>query len=76
MMTLTEQQKAELDEEIGKQKAVRQWRRLRAVQLLGEGQRPEAVAQVLGCSRASVYSWAKTWRGSGLEAALSVEQAG
>lgn len=22
---------------------------------------------MLGCSRASVYSWAKTWRGSGLE---------
>ncbi len=67
LVTLTELQKAELDEEIGKQKGVKQWRRLRAVQMLGEGLRPEVVAEALGCSRASVYSWAKSWRGSGLE---------
>ncbi len=67
LVALSEEQRAQLKQELGKQKAVRQWRRLRAVQLLGEGYKPEAVAEVLGCSRASVYSWAKAWRESGLE---------
>ena len=44
---------------------VRQWKRYRAILLLAE-RGPEAVAQVLGCSRASVYGWAAAWRERGL----------
>jgi transposase len=49
-----------------RERRVRPWRRLRAIQLLGRGEPPKAVATVLGCSLASVYNWAATWRARGL----------
>jgi transposase len=48
------------------ERRVRVWRRYRAVLLLGDGHPPEGVAQLLGCSRSSVYGWATTWRRAGL----------
>jgi transposase len=39
---------------------------MRAIELLAEGRSPEAVAEALGCARASVYAWAKAWREMGL----------
>jgi transposase len=45
---------------------VRCWKRYQAVLLLGEGHAPAAVAQMLGCSRASVYAWAAAWRQEGV----------
>jgi transposase len=59
-------ERAQLAEAASKQKRVRNWRRMRAIELLAEGRRPEAVAGALGCSRSSVYAWAKAWREMGL----------
>ena len=39
---------------------------MRAIELLAEGRRPEAVAAALGCARSSVYAWSKAWREMGL----------
>jgi len=36
-----------------------QRRRLRAVELVNEGESPEDVARFLGCGRSSVYTWLK-----------------
>jgi transposase len=59
-------ERAQLAKAASKQKRVRNWRRMRAIELLAEGRRPEAVAGALGCSRSSVYAWAKAWREMGL----------
>ncbi len=40
--------------------------RIRAVQLMESGKSPELVAGILGVSRASVFSWQKKYRESGL----------
>lgn len=48
------------------ERRVREWRRLKAVLLLDERQPPKVVADVLGCSLASVYNWAAAWRTKGL----------
>ena len=45
---------------------VREWRRLQAVRLVADGQEAPAVAQALGGSASSVYSWAAEWRAAGL----------
>jgi transposase len=39
-----------------------QRRRLRAVELVNEGESPEDVARFLGCGRSSVYTWVKRAR--------------
>ena len=36
-----------------------QRRRIRAVELVNEGESPEDVAHFLGCGRSSVYTWVK-----------------
>src|SRR5947209_718564 len=41
-----------------------QRRRLRAVELVEQGESPEDVARFLGCGRSSVYTWAKRARQS------------
>jgi transposase len=64
--TLDPRERAELAGAASKEKRVRNWRRLRAVELLAEGRRPETVASMLGCARSSVYAWAKAWREKGL----------
>jgi transposase len=55
-----------LEQAAATERRVRVWRRYRAVLLLSEGQPPWVVAQLLGCSRASVYGWAAAWRRQGL----------
>lgn len=60
-------ERAALTEAASREKRVRRWRRLRAVELLASGLRPEAVAAALSCSRASVYAWAKAWREGGIQ---------
>src|SRR3954469_13703608 len=39
-----------------------QRRRLRAVELVQQGESPEDVARFLGCGRSSVYTWVKAAR--------------
>jgi transposase len=65
-LRLEPKERVELAEAASKEKRVRNWRRIRAIELLAEGRRPEAVAGALGCSRSSVYAWAKAWREMGL----------
>ena len=65
-LMLNPSERAQLAEAASKQKRVRNWRRMRAIELLAEGRRPEAVAEALGCARSSVYAWAKAWREMGL----------
>ncbi len=65
-MMLDPRERAQLAEAASGEKRVRNWRRMRAIELLAEGRRPEAVAAALGCARASVYAWAKAWREMGL----------
>jgi transposase len=65
-LTLGPKERAELAEAASKEKRVRNWRRMRAIELLAEGRRPEVVAGALGCARSSVYAWAKAWREMGL----------
>jgi transposase len=65
-LMLNPTERAQLAEAASKQKRVRNWRRMRAIELLAEGRRPEAVAEALGCARSSVYAWAKAWREMGL----------
>src|SRR5260370_41106607 len=45
---------------------VREWRRLQAVRLVADGQEAPAVAQALGGSASSVYSWAAEGGAAGL----------
>jgi transposase len=65
-LTLKPKERAQLAEAASKEKRVRTWRRIRAIELLAEGRKPEAVAEALGCARSSVYAWAKAWREMGL----------
>jgi transposase len=65
-LVLNPREQAELAQAASKQKRVRNWRRMRAIELLAEGRKPEAVAEVLGCARSSVYAWAKAWQETGL----------
>jgi transposase len=65
-LTLEPKEQVALAEAASKEKRVRNWRRMRAIELLTEGRRPEAVAEALGCSRSSVYAWARAWRERGL----------
>jgi transposase len=65
-IVLTALERRALAQAAATERRVRVWRRYRAVLLLAGGGRPEAVAAALGCSRASVYGWAATWRQHGL----------
>ncbi len=65
-MTLGPKERVAIAEAASKEKRVRNWRRMRAIELLAEGRKPEAVAEALGCARSSVYAWAKAWREMGL----------
>ncbi len=65
-LTLKPKERAQLTEAASKEKRVRTWRRMRAIELLAEGRKPEVVAEALGCARSSVYAWAKAWRKMGL----------
>ena len=65
-LTLEPKERVKLAEATSEEKRVRNWRRMRAIELLAEGRRPQAVAAALGCARSSVYAWAKVWREMGL----------
>ncbi len=65
-LTLNPRERGQLAEAASKQKRVRTWRRMRAIELLAEGRSSEVVAAALGCARSSVYAWAKAWRERGL----------
>lgn len=66
LVTLTDDDRAALDEALRTTKRLRDWRRLQAVHLLATGHEAPEVAETLGCSASSVYYWADDWRTSGL----------
>jgi transposase len=57
---------AVLAQAAARERRVRRWRRLRAIQVLGSGASPTRVATMLACSLARVYNWAAAWRAAGL----------
>jgi len=63
---LSDTERAALVDAAAHERRVRRWRRFQALLLLADGERPEAVAASLGCSRASVYNWRAAWRDEGL----------
>jgi transposase len=65
-VTVSVDEAAVLAQAAARERRVRSWRRLRAIQLLGSGDQPRAVAGALGCSLASIYNWAAAWRADGL----------
>jgi transposase len=65
-IVLSALERRSLEQAAATERRVRVWRRYRAVLFLGEGQLPEAVAAVLGCSRSSIYGWAAAWRRHGV----------
>lgn len=65
-LVLSDTERAALADAAAHERRVRRWRRYQAVLLVADGERPEAVAASLGCSRASVYNWLAAWRDEGL----------
>ena len=65
-VTISGEEAPVLAQAAARERRVRSWRRLRAIQLLGSGEQPKAVAGALGCSLASIYNWAAAWRAEGL----------
>jgi transposase len=63
---LTDEQRQGLEQALGTTRRVREWRRYRAVLLLGEGQKAPGIAATLRVSEASVYNWLAAWRAEGL----------
>jgi transposase len=63
---MTESERRALVAAAAAEKRVRRWRRYQAVLLLTDGHAPAAVAQMLRCSRASVYAWVAAWRQEGV----------
>jgi transposase len=65
-LVLSDTERAALANAAAHEQRVRRWRRYQAVLRVADGERPEAVAASLGCSRASVYNWLAAWREEGL----------
>lgn len=65
-MTLTDDQRSEVEAAMAAERRVRRWKRYRAILLRGDGLSVPAVARTLGCSQASVYAWSARWRQHGV----------
>ena len=75
-VTISGEEAAVLAQAAARERCVRSWRRLRAIQLLGRGTSPRTVADLLGCSLASIYNWAAAWRTDGLAGLLEPSRPG
>jgi transposase len=64
-LTLTADEREQLTAAAARERRVRHWRRYQAL-LLAEEKSPEAVAEAVGCSRASVYNWITAWQRAGI----------
>lgn len=65
-MTLTDEQRDEVEAAMAGERRVRRWKRYRALLLRGDGLSVPAVARTLGCSQASIYAWTAAWRQAGV----------
>src|SRR4030095_13573892 len=64
---LTDEQVQQVERAIAHDPRAEVVRRATAIHLLHQGQKPEAVGQMLAASRASVQNWHQRWRAGGLE---------
>lgn len=65
-LTLTADEREQLTAAAARERRVRHWRRYQSLLLLAEDRSPVAVAEAVGCSRASVYNWIKAWQEAGI----------
>src|SRR5271170_5876846 len=65
-VVLTADERAALEGALRRTKRVREWRRYRALLLLGDGRPPPEIAEVLQVSLTSVYNWHDDWRKQGI----------
>ncbi len=65
-LTLTDEERRALTAALAGGVTALREQRLRAILLLDEGQRPDAVAHTIGVGPATIYAWAKAWRARGL----------
>lgn len=75
-VTISGEEETVLAQAAARERRVRSWRRVRAIQLLGRGEPPTTVTTVLGCSLASVYNWAAAGRAEGLVGVLEPPRPG
>ncbi|HEY7122358.1 MAG TPA: helix-turn-helix domain-containing protein [Ktedonobacterales bacterium] len=75
-ISLIEQEAADLARATATAHQVRQWQHYRAIQLLAEGQSPQQVVTMLGCSLASVYNRAASWQQKGHVGLVEARHAG
>jgi len=65
-VTLTADEHDALAAAAAHERRVRHWRRFQALLLVADGKTPEATADAVGCSRASVYNWLTAWQRAGI----------
>ncbi len=66
-LTLTAEQRDDLEQAATHARQTRTWKRYRALLLLGDGLSHAQVAQTLGCGQSTVYRWVANWRAQGVE---------
>jgi transposase len=66
VVTMTAEQRGELETAQRQSKNVRHWKRYQAVLLRAGGTPVAVVAQTLGCTRTSVSNWTTAWREAGV----------
>ena len=66
-LTLTTEQRRDLEQAVAHARQTRTWKRYRALLLLGDGVTVGRVAQTLGCGQSTVYRWVAIWRAQGVE---------
>lgn len=74
-ITLTDNQRRELEAAAAGEGRVRRWRRYQAL-LLAAGQTAAEVAHVLSCGSSTVYRWAAAWREQGVSGVTEGDHGG
>jgi transposase len=65
-LTLTPDQRADLEDAAARARQTRSWKRYRALLLLADGQTIAQVSTALACGQSTVYRWVAIWREQGL----------
>ena len=65
-VTLTLEQRAELEQAASTARQTRSWKRSQAVLLLADGQSLAQVSSALRCGQSTIYRWVAIWREAGV----------
>lgn len=65
ILTLSPEQRAELEQAAAHARQTRSWKRYRALLLLADGQTITQVSTALACGPSTVYRWVAVWREGG-----------